>query len=206
MDYYRAKKYPQDSETSFVPRPGILLLEDDVDFPPVGTADSRTSDIKIDAIDKTVDMMVSVLPLDERMKVKTSWGQLRDNMERQEKQGPRLPKMEISSFPKLSKKALPPLLECLQEPANEGAIKGRLAEDDAEEGGIEELSAGVDVAVYTSTKSGRPWVGRIVEMLEDDQFRIHWYRRKGRGKQFVAMVMEDGAPVTDVLDQDTGQS
>ena len=28
-------------------------------------------------------------------------------------------------------------------------------------------------------------------MLEDDQFRINWHRRKGRGLQFVAMVMEE---------------
>ena len=38
----------------------------------------------------------------------------------------------------------------------------------------------MDVACYTKSKRGRPWVGRVMEILPGKKFRINWFSRKGR--------------------------
>ena len=52
----------------------------------------------------------------------------------------------------------------------------------------------MDVCIYTESKIGRPWVGRIVQLLEGRRFIIHWYSRKSsRSKIFEASYNADGS-------------
>ena len=56
-----------------------------------------------------------------------------------------------------------------------------------------EIAVGLDVCVYTLEKGGRPWVGRVVEVLTDQRFIIHWFsRRTTRSKKFEAMYNDNG--------------
>ena len=66
---------------------------------------------------------------------------------------------------------LPQLMDSLIEPLDEAVIVGNLADEVVEEGSMDEVCPGVDVVVYTTSISQRPWVGRVVEMLPDDSFR-----------------------------------
>ena len=94
---------------------------------------------------RTVRIITARLPLSERMTVETSWDQLRDRLQRQERNRPNYPKMDISEYPKQSKVELPPLMDSLMEPLGEMIISGNLADEAVEEGGIEEISEGTEV-------------------------------------------------------------
>ena len=59
----------------------------------------------------------------------------------------------------------------MMEPLDEPVIVGNLADEVIEEGGIYEIGAGVDVVVYTTSVAQRPWVGRVLEKLPDEDFR-----------------------------------
>jgi hypothetical protein len=51
---------------------------------------------------------------------------------------------------------------------------------------------GMDVVVYTKSKN-RPWVGRVVEILPESRFSLHWFSRRSRSKTFYAMFSTDGS-------------
>ena len=67
----RAKKLPQDSE--LVPRAGIRIIKDIVDFDPVGCAEYRIEKINFDEIMKGLHLFMSKLPPQEQMIISTSW-------------------------------------------------------------------------------------------------------------------------------------
>ena len=49
--------------------------------------------------------------------------------------------------------------------------------------------------MYTQELSARPWVGRVLQLLEDNKFLIQWYTRKtSRSKTFYALKNVDGTP------------
>ena len=74
-------------------------------------------------------------------------------------------------------------------------LTGDIYPEEILEGDLDtELSCGMDICVYTVEKSGRPWVGRVVELLGDQRFLIHWFTRKTcRGKKFEALLRADGS-------------
>ena len=117
---------------------------------PVDIAEFRTHEINFDAIMKTVRGMISRSPPEERMSVLTEWDRLRDNMENIQRRISTIPKMDIRNFPKLLVDELPPLedalLENLGESENVISISGRLCDEVVEEGDLEEIIAGTDVA------------------------------------------------------------
>ena len=59
------------------------------------------------------------------------------------------------------------------------------------------------IAVYTKVISKRPWLGRVIEVLPDDEFIIHWFVRQTKRKQFKALMNPDGSPSTDILSMET---
>ena len=61
----------------------------------------------------------------------------------------------------------------------------------------------MDVGIYTDDKRWRPWLGRIVQILEK-RIMIQWYSRKTvRSTVFTAMKNPDGSPSLAELDNDT---
>ena len=188
----RAKKLPQDSE--LVPRAGIRIIKDIVDFDPVGCAEYRIEKINFDEIMKGLHLFMSKLPPQEQMIISTSWDRLRNNLETFPRRCEGFPKMKIEDFPKL-------LQEVLQVPEYlaEGEESGKeltgdkYPEEIVEEDLDDEISAGMDVCVYTNAVRGRPWVGRVLQLLEDQKFLIHWFTRKTvRSTTFTALMNADG--------------
>ena len=67
----------------------------------------------------------------------------------------------------------------------------------------EDNREGVDVLIYTRTKIGRPWLGRVLRKIDNTQFTIQWYdRRKGDVNTFFQLENPDGTPCTS--DMETG--
>ena len=72
------------------------------------------------------------------------------------------------------------------------------------EGSLDEIREDMDVVVYTESTKGRPWVGRIKEMLPGRRFVIHWFERKsGRGNKFTALLNPDRTPNLESLELST---
>ena len=75
----RGKKLPQDTE--LVPRSGIRVIKDEIDFEPVGSAEFRTENLKFDEIMRGIHIFTAKLSLQERMVITSSWDRLRDHLE-----------------------------------------------------------------------------------------------------------------------------
>ena len=66
-------------------------------------------------------------------------------------------------------------------------LRGNIVPEECTLGSMSEALPGVDVAVYTNVKTGRPWVGRILKTNNNEnKFKIHWYRRPNRSKKWTA--------------------
>ena len=152
-----------------VPRAGIVLLKEDINYQPIGMAKFRTSDIPFDNILKTVNAMIRYVDLPMKMSIITEWDQLRHRMERISNGLVEFPKMDISSFPKKQIVELPPLEDNLMDHLDEPGIIGNVRDEVAVEEVIAEIEVGSDVAIYTKSKN-RPWVGRVYAILPNGKF------------------------------------
>lgn len=188
----RVKKLPQDSE--IVPRAGIRLLKKGHPYGPVKAADLRLERLNFDQVLKGIRIYTENLPLLEKMRIETSWDKLRDRLEE-------LPKstlyeyMVLSDLPtqRIEQVTIPSYLNVTD---NTPPIRGELYPELCVEGRVEEdASVDMDVVVYTKDKRSRPWVGRIVKLLENKKFLLHWYGRKSvRSTIFSALSNNDGSP------------
>ena len=195
------KKLPQSSV--LVPRSGILLLKESVVFNPIGAAEFRPGGVPFDPIMKTVRTIASKLPEDEKLEMFKSWDRLRENVERTSRNRPYLKKMDITSFPKVQVRELPPLMDALAEPVDDLVIQGNIRDEVIEEGIIDEFEENVDIVVYTKSLSQRPWVGRIQEILPGNELAIQWFTRNKKRKQFNALTLPDGSPSIGVVSMDS---
>ena len=188
---FRAKKLPQD--TQMVPRAGLRLVQDDVEFDAIGCADYRVENINFDEIMKGIYLFLSKKSSQERRAVLISWDRLRDHIESLPRRSSSFPKMKLNDLPKQRHEVLQ-IPEYLEEVEDGTELTGDLYPEEVEEGDFEsDIATGMDVCVYTTNKRWRPWVGRVVQLLENKKFLIHWYSRKsGRGRKFEAMTEENG--------------
>ena len=199
---FRAKRYPQDKE--YVPRAGLRLVKEGVQFIPVGAADFRVESIPFDKINRTISVMTSMLPLGEKILIQNSYDRLRDKLEAAPKRKHLFEKLDLASLPKIdySVRNGPPISICDDGLVEE--ITGDLLEESISEGSLEEIREDIDVCVYSEEKAGRPWVGRVRQMLPGGKFVIHWFNRKsGRGQFFKAMALPDGSPYLSEIDLET---
>ena len=199
---FRAKKLPQDNE--FVPRAGICLLKEETPFYPVDPAEFRTHEIPFDRIFKAVNILTSKLPLDEKMSIQSSWDRLRDSLEAVPRRRMMLRKMNLNDLPKQVKNDLPITPPFLTAADDGNTISGDLYDENIEDGSLEEIREDMDVCVYSDITSGRPWVGRVRQMLPGRKFTLQWFsRRSGRGQVFKAMTREDGSPYLSEVELDS---
>ena len=199
---FRAKRYPQDKE--YVPRAGLRLVKEGVQFIPVGAADFRVESIPFDKINRTISVMTSMLPLGEKILIQNSYDRLRDKLEAAPKRKHLFEKLDLASLPKIdySVRNGPPISICDDGLVEE--ITGDLLEESISEGSLEEIREDIDVCVYSEETAGRPWVGRVRQMLPGGKFVIHWFNRKsGRGQFFKAMALPDGSPYLSEIDLET---
>ena len=197
----RGKRLPQ--HTLLVPRAGIRLLKEGHLNVPVAAADFRIEKINFDNIMKGLKIYLSRRNLEDRMKITASWDCLREKLEGLPRRSSTLEKMDIRTFPEQSEDT-PEIPESLRQNDNVPELMGDLFPEEIDDGRIEEIAVKMDVCVYTENRVGRPWVGRIVELVENRRFKLQWYGRKTkRSKIFKALNNPDGSPMLAELDYET---
>ena len=199
----RGKRLPQ--HTEMVPRAGIRINKENISFDPVGPAEYRIDTLKFDEILRGLYLYLSKLPFSERLPVTTSWDRLRDRLEGLPNRSRHFPLLKIEEFPKqqIEELRVPEYLEI--EDGDIPELTGDKYPEVIDEGNFEDdICVGMDVCIYGEDKKNRPWVGRILQLLEDRRFLIHWFDRKTvRSKTFFAMTDSKGDPVISELENDT---
>ena len=197
---FRGKLYPQDAV--FGPKEGIVLIQDGTEFDSIGAADFRIHKLQLTKVFQSLQKYICTLPLNLKMTVTSSWEALRKTLESLEKNRDNLRKMRISELPKQvvdTASEIPEHLSQFVEDEEYPELNGEIHQEDPVEACFgTEISVDTDVVIYTRSKLGRPWVGRIVQVLEGEKFSVQWYQRRGRGTLFIAMVNSDGSPVLSV--------
>ena len=197
----RAKHLPQDKE--WTPSSGIRLVKELTEFNPVASAEFRIEKLDFPHVFRDLNKYFSRLPLLLRMKVSSSWEALRKTLERLPAQRFNLEKMKITELPKQSVHEVPSIPEEFQHVIEKEipALVGDIFPETLDEGMFEdEIVEDLDIVCYTKTKSKRPWVGRVKEVLPGGKFVINWYaRRKGNNNKFFAMKC-GGRPYMSVQD------
>ena len=199
----RAKKYTQLSE--WVPEVGIKLLKDGFESSPVPAAELRVETLNLEKV--MSDMYTKFFPTldsEDRKVVAESWEKLVTSLQNLPKQRKNLPPLKLSSLPrqKPATQAVVPdyletvLIEDLPDLGGEHCILEPI------DGKFEiEIRPQMDVAVYTHSVKDRPWLGRVLSVLEtESKFEVNWFsKKKGRTMTFSAMYNSDGSRLTSVL-------
>ena len=182
----RAKRLPQDR--NYTPEKGIKMLNENVVFHPVPSADFRIDSLNIPKVVHDLQSYFSRMPTQIRVDVASSWDRLRNRLESLPRRLPFLPPMRIESLLKMS-----PTDVILAIPDEYAFVNDDLdalpdiSGDHHEEG--PSVSVGQDIVVYTEVVLGRPWVGRVKEVYpESKEFLLQWFERSGKSTHFRAMT------------------
>lgn len=188
----RGKKLPQD--TQMVPRSGIRINKENISFDPVGPAEYRIEKIKFDEILRGLYVYLAKLPFSERLPVIASWDRLRDRLESLPNRSRNFPTLKIHDLPKQEVEVLQVPDSLLDEDEEGMELTGAKYPETVDDGNPDdEISVGMDICIYGDDNKGRPWVGRITQLLPDRRFLINWYTRKTvRSKTFYAMTDSKG--------------
>jgi hypothetical protein len=194
---FRGKLYPQDTE--YGPDTGIQLIKDGTEFEAVGPADFRIEKLELDKVFRSLQNYLSTMPLQQRIQVSASWDALRKTLESLPGRKENLLKMKISELPRQSIHLVPEIPDHFGQFSNDELVpelRGEIFPEKISDGNFNsEITENADVVVYTRSKQNRPWVGRVVKILPERKFTVQWYKRRGRGNTFHAMVESDGSPV-----------
>lgn len=187
------KKLPQDVQ--LVPRSGIRLIKEGIDFVPVKVAGFRIETVMFDEIIRGLQIHLAKLPSIERRPVMDSWDRLRDTLENIPNRSENFPLMKIRDLPEQSTVEAQLTISMEDESEDGLELTGDKYPEYVDEGDIDtELSLGTDVCVYTNDRLGRPWVGRVLQILEYQRFIVHWFTRKTcRSSKFTALKNADGS-------------
>jgi hypothetical protein len=180
----RAKKYPQDS--IYEPSNGIIILNENIEYKPVPAADFRVEKLCLDLVIRDLSKFISRMSGSDAKRVQQSWDNLRERLERMPHRQKNLPCMKISELPKQSNlQAVLPDVPDADEDIPE--LVGEEFPSELNEGDFEnEVKVNMDVILYTERTVGRPWLGRVLKIVEDSCFILQWYGRKSRGNTFCA--------------------
>ena len=180
---FRGKNLPQLPDSELVPRPGIRLIKEGTIFEPVGAAEFRVDDIKFDDIFKGLKKYTDKLSLESQIRITSSWENLRDTLESLPRKKENLKKMKLEELPKQSAPEQAPIPDYLRDAEVGNSLSGDVYEEEVGEGDLKEIDIGTDVCVYTDIVRGRPWVGRVTQLLDNQRFVIRvvcqevWKRR-----------------------------
>ena len=188
------KKLPQD--TQMVPRSGIKVIRDNIVFDAVGAAEYRVESIKFDEILRGLQVYLAKVPQKERILISSSWDKLRDSIECLPNRSKNFPKMKLDELPQQPAEVMQ-VPDYLLVDEDEGMeLTGHKYPEQVDEGDLDsDLEVGMDVAIYTDEQRGRPWVGRVLSLLDDKRFIVQWFTRKTiRSTTFQALTNSDGSP------------
>ena len=199
----RGKRYLFDDE--WVPYTGIRLLKEGTDFPLVDPAEFRIKKLDLPKVFLHLQKYFSTLPLVERLGVQGSWDRLREKLEKLPSQADVLRKMNIHdlhSFDSIPQINLPHHFAHLGQDEIIPDLEGETFPEELNEADFEEdVKEGLDVLIYTRSKLGRPWLGRVLSKKDDFNFTIQWYeKRKGNQNNFYASKNADGSAYTSDLE------
>ena len=195
----RAKKYPQDRVWS--PDTGIKLVKSNIVYDPVDVAPFRVEDLNLEKV--MSDLRSRYFPLfinKERRQIESSWEKLYQKlMDLPKKVLPRMKLNDLVHKRKVDTELAHPgyLLEHIDAgvalpPELKGTLHPPTPADKMEFQG--DARKGVDVVLWTHSKRSRPWLGRVNDIVNDEEFIIHWYEKKGGGNKYYASMQEDGTP------------
>ena len=201
----RAKKYPQ--YVGWYPEEGIKLLKDDIDYnTPVAVAEFREHELNLDKV--LHDLRKYYFPLMElkdQRRVPDSWERLCSTLTQLPKK--KLPPMNILDLPKQQPNlpaSVPSTMEQYDDHSEPPDLLGERHDPAVVESNFQhEVAVGMDVAILTLSKQKRPWVGRVLEILSDENFVLQWYQRRSRSRTFFALKNRDGSSYTSVCSFDS---
>ena len=204
----RAKRLPQHSDLELVPRAGIRMLKAGHPNESVGPAEFRIEKVMFDKIFKGLSLFLSkISSLEKKMRIQNSWDALRKKLEGLPMISQNLEKMSIVLLPKQREVDVVHLPQHIQPSEEHHVLRGELCPEEAVENeNIEnEATVGMDVCVYSEEVLGRPWVGRIMQILPNKRFKLQWFGRKtSRSRIFTALNNPtDGSPWISELEFDT---
>ena len=188
------KKLPQDSQ--MVPRSGIKVIRDNIEFDAVGAAEYRIESIKFDEILRGLQVYLAKVPQKEKLSISKSWDKLRDSIESLPNRSKNFPKMKLDELPQQPAEVLQVPDYLLEEEDDGMELTGQKYPEKVDEGDLDsDLEVGMDIAIYTEEQRGRPWVGRVLSMSDEKRFIVHWFTRKTiRSTLFQALTNSDGSP------------
>ena len=148
---FRCKRFPQSAQ--YGPPSGIMLVKNDLDIRShVGSGDFRIDFLDLDHLMQYINKRFQTLPLLERIDVISSWDlickKLRDLPRKKES----LEKMSLVNLPIQPDNHNARALPVTEDENYSRAIEERECRTNVEEGDIEEILPGMDVAVYTEQK------------------------------------------------------
>jgi len=142
------------------------------------------------------------LPLLERMNVISSWENLRHKLESSVRNSSCLKKLKLLDFPTQNPSEDVEVPDYLQNTLPSDCLSGEYYLEEPDEGYLDEISEGSDVCVYTLSKRGRPWVGRVVQILPSSKFMIKWFVKSNSsvrgGCIFRAMPTSDDQNISEI--------
>ena len=202
----RGKRFLFDDE--WCPVTGIRVLKEGTEFSSVGPAEFRIEKLNLPKIFQHLQRFFLTIPLVERMVVQGSWDKLREHLEKLPSQAELLKKLDIFELKPQNSDIpinIPQHFAHLSQDEVIPDLEGETFPEELDEADFnEDVKEGVDVLVYTKTKHGRPWIGRVLQKLDRSVFTLQWYeRRKGNTNNFYASVNADGSPYTSNLDNGT---
>ena len=197
----RAKPLPQDKNWS--PTTGIRLVKDSASFSaPIPVADFRIEKLDLPKVYRDLLKYVKRMPLDLKIRVTSEWESHIEKLEHLPLQQASLPSMHLDSLPvqsQLTDVHLPDEYQFVEE-EEVPPLHGEIYQEEARENIFQNyVMSGMDVVVYTACTEDRPWCGRVLEVLLEGQFKIHWFARSGKGNKYRALMNRDGSAYTSVL-------
>lgn len=156
--------------------------------------------LNLDQVSQDMMKFYKTMDLPTRMKVQSSWDNLRKKLESLPAISDSFEKMDFSDFSKQKYKevVVPDNFSHLVDVEEIPELLGEKFPEELVEADFQsECAPGLDVALFTLDKKKRPYVGRVESRASDDSFYISWYEKRPRSKTYIRCNL----PLDEIEDQ-----
>ena len=201
---FRAKVLSTDKE--WVPKLGIQLIQDDqnLENEVLEASPFRFQKLKLADVFKDVSSKyIPLLPADKAIETQLQWKALEQTFIELEKQRHKLKTVRLNDLFKFTRPKPPDHSKlALKDHSNVPEIWGKVYSEDLQDGDfLCDAKIGLNVIIYTVSRSSRPWVGVITDIAKDEnKLNIHWYKRAPGGGKRYRPVMRGDVPYTSTID------
>ena len=173
----RCKRLPQSPR--YGPPTGLMLVKEDLNLQAnIGSADFRIDQLNLDHLMQFITKRYESFPLFERIDIISNWESVCKKLRDLPKKKETLVKMSLIELPVQDESQNLRPLPDMEDQNIDREITGIEFKERIAEGDVEEVLPGMDVAVYTENKRGRPWVGKVLSINKDqNEFEIHWFEK-----------------------------